>query len=491
MISLIIELDPVSFIVTILAIVPLMLVALFQSIYYLANLKSRTVVISNTENKMNPDLKFSIIISIKNEPKEVLQRSISHLAKINWPKDKYEIIIVSDDEPKYAEELKKICLKIAKKAGLSLRFLIRDKPIHGRIGALNFGVKQSKCDYVLLLDADSLPDPDIFIKASRYISQGYKVLVTRWSAYFDSCTKVSTSLVASMDFIVDSIYSGRSKLNLPIFPLGAGTIYSKDVLMKVGLWNPEIIQDDMWMGVKLLNRGIIPVFMDDVRTYVLVPSTYYALRVQQSRWSYGAAQVVRKGFIHLLRAPLSIVKRIEALIFLLQYMPSLLLSIGLILVITVAFIRGVDVIATGISAILLGVFGIGIYVVSFIHSVVKRGVGVKRAISLLGRSAAYATTLLPLLCIATLKGLLGLREKYKITPKASSERRISRSITRYIHEITFSTVLIIISAILFIEGLIATAFWILSFVVAVTYTFTRGAQEDKYCKILEANIISG
>ncbi|RLG85461.1 MAG: hypothetical protein DRO15_07485 [Thermoprotei archaeon] len=493
MIALIIELDTISFIVTILAIVPLMLVALLQSVYYLVSLRAKSTIITGIGNNSHINLRFSVVIPIKNEPKEVLQRSITHLANINWPKNMYEVIVISDDEPRYAKELKRLCLSIARKEGLDLRFFVRENPIHGRIGALNFGVLKSRYNYILLLDADSLPDPDIFIKASKYILKGYKVLVTRWKAYFDSCTKVSTSIAATMDFVVDSIYNGRSKLKLPIFPLGAGTIYSKDILMEVGLWDPEVIQDDMWMGVKLLNRGIIPVFMEDVKVNVLVPSTYYALRVQQSRWSYGAAQVVRKGFMHLLTSPLSVIKRIEALIFLLQYMPSLLLSIGMILVVAVALIRDIDVIATGISAVLLGIFGVGIYVMSFIHSVLKRGVSVRRAISLLGRSAAYAATLLPLLCIATLKGLLGLRERYRITPKASSERKVSMyiPITRYIHELVFSITLLATSMLLFGEGLTATALWLLSFIAAVIYTFTRGAQEDKYCKVFIRSNISG
>ena len=125
-----------------------------------------------------------------------------------------------------------------------------------------------------------------------------------------------------------------------------------------------------------------------------------------------------------------------------------------------------------------------VYAFSYIHSMRKRGISIWRAIVLLGRSAAYTGTLLPLLCVATVKGLMNIKERYRITPKASAEVRVRASFTCYLHEFLFSLLLIITISILLFEGLIITALWLASFLAAVIYTFTRNIDEDpRYCKV--------
>ncbi|MBU1423174.1 MAG: glycosyltransferase [Bacteroidetes bacterium] len=102
------------------------------------------------------ELKFiSIVISVKNEEKNIKGLLASLFAQ-NYPKDKYEIIIVDD----YSTDSTRELINRETENIPNLRYIDNnDNPLKdsGKKSALSFGISQSNGEVILLTDADCRP----------------------------------------------------------------------------------------------------------------------------------------------------------------------------------------------------------------------------------------------------------------------------------------------------------------------------------------------
>jgi cellulose synthase/poly-beta-1,6-N-acetylglucosamine synthase-like glycosyltransferase len=112
--------------------------------------------VSTEINTFNSYLYFSIIIAAKNEENNI-SSLINSLQKLDYPKDYFEVIIVDDDSfdktYKIAEGL------IQQNSNFNL-YKVEKKEFPAKKGALNFGIKNAKNPFILITDADCLPEKD-------------------------------------------------------------------------------------------------------------------------------------------------------------------------------------------------------------------------------------------------------------------------------------------------------------------------------------------
>jgi len=98
-------------------------------------------------------LSFSIIVSAKNEEYNI-SNLISALKNLNYPEDKYEVIIIDDNSNDDTFHLAK---KLTN--GLENFTIISatDKNYEGKRGALDYGISLAKYSNIAITDADCMP----------------------------------------------------------------------------------------------------------------------------------------------------------------------------------------------------------------------------------------------------------------------------------------------------------------------------------------------
>lgn len=104
------------------------------------------------EKKIQPLKKFpkvSVIIPAYNEEKKILV-SIKSLLRLNYPKNKLEIIVVNDGSTDNTRKVVEDFIKTSKK-----NIILINQTNKGKGVALNKGIKVSTGEYVACLDADS------------------------------------------------------------------------------------------------------------------------------------------------------------------------------------------------------------------------------------------------------------------------------------------------------------------------------------------------
>lgn len=443
---------------------PLLAVMLIHTIYYYAGSKYKKVSNRNSATCQG----VSILVPVKNEPVELIEELINALEGIS---DKCELIIVSDDTYDKALKIKEICdsKNSDPVSNFTVRFIHGDPLKGSRVKALNRGVLESKYDYILILDVDSRPEKHFIEKLMRCVESGYDACVGRWESYYSTNTRLALSVSRVMKFTVDALYRGRSALNLFTFPLGSGTVFKKKSLLKVNLWD-EVIQDDMYMGMKFLVNNLRIGYVDDAVVKVLVPSSFESLKIQQRRWAYGALEVLIKTYKHLMKSDINILKKLEIFVFLGQYVPTSLFFLGSLVIPLMSLLLRDDLLNYGLGLMALSGIVFLNYAIGLYRSLIDRYVRKSIVIRTMGSSAAITVSLLPTIFVGTIKSLFATGMHYNVTPKGSYERLNSIS---YFPEFMYMIYLAVISLLNLFIGNYVTFLWSYSIVISIIYVVIR------------------
>ena len=457
-------LNAVLALILVITMVFVLLPLILQITYYVVKGKFRG---KNSIAVFNKDMpSFTIIIPIYNEKAEILLSIVEDLVRQKYPKKLYEVIIVSDDEPNVFENIRDRVLAVAG-SKLNINIVRRESRKGYKAGALNFALKISNKDYVIVLDADSRINETYLLSiADAILKRKCNVLMTRWEPSNVECSLLSEALSYTKKFLVETLFRKRYEILGYSGIAGSGFVIPKDLLVKIGGFCEKCLLEDVELGLRLLSKGYNVCFANDIHTLLEVPSTYYAYRLQQERWAYGAAQLLRTYWGRILRSKMGSVRKIENILYLSQYFSSLsivLLNI-IIPVFTVLFGKS----AIAISFIYPFMFWI---IVSLLYSILflkyMRGLlSFIRALRVLGRTAGLTFMLAPILAISSIKGLANLPFKWRVTPKGYYRVRGFK----FTYELVFSIITAAITLyMLMVYGLSAISLWYLAQLASIIY----------------------
>lgn len=446
--------------------IPLLGVMLAHTAYFFASSRYRVGFKVSTENP-GRGRGVTVIVPVKNEPLELIDELISSIERVC---SKCELILISDDPKDRALKIRELCeVRASKTQCVEIRFLEGDPVSGGRVKALNRGVLEAKYDYILILDVDSRPEGGFIDKLVRCVESGYDACVGRWESYQSSTTRLALSIGRVMKFTVDALYKGRSTLGFFVFPLGSGTLFRKDSLLAVGLWD-EVIQDDMYIGMKFLINGFKTNYVDDAVVKVLVPSSFESLKIQQGRWAYGALEVLRMKYREFVKSEVNILKKLEVVVFLGQYVPTSLFFFGSLVIPVIAVLVGDDLMNFGLIPITFSSAVFLTYAAGLYKSLSTNSIKKSVVIRTMGSSAAITATLLPTIFTGTIESLLTKKIHYRVTPKGSHEKLTS---SIHLSELLYLTYLLVVSIINSLVGNILTALWCYSLITAILYVMVK------------------
>ncbi|NJN53025.1 MAG: glycosyltransferase, partial [Gammaproteobacteria bacterium] len=92
----------------------------------------------------------------------VFARSIAAAAELDWPEDRLVIQVLDDStDPSTRDRVRAHCVMTNRQRGVSCRWIHRTDRTGYKAGALEAGRGQSDADFILILDADFVPPPDL------------------------------------------------------------------------------------------------------------------------------------------------------------------------------------------------------------------------------------------------------------------------------------------------------------------------------------------
>ena len=235
-------------------------------------------------NKKLPSL--DILVPARDE-ENVIATSVERLFKLDYPTNRLNIYIVddgsSDNTPLILDRLSK---KFEK-----LKIISRSPNAGGgKSGALNYALKFTHGEWILVLDADAQLKQDTLIRLFDFVKDG------SWSAVQlrKSVLNVSKNFLTrcqSMEMAMDAIFQyGRLSVAEISELRGNGQLINKKTLLECGSFNEDTVTDDLDLSLRLLiyqsRIGILwdpPVMEEAVENL-------NALFAQRQRWAEGGLQ---------------------------------------------------------------------------------------------------------------------------------------------------------------------------------------------------------
>lgn len=245
---------------------------------------------------------YTILVPVFKEP-EVIGTLIDSLKKLDYPQNKLDILLLLEEDDSVTLEAAKSCRPPG-----NWRFIIvpaslpKTKP-----KACNYGLFFARGKYLVIFDAEDIPEPDQLKKSVIAFHKGGESYVCFQAAlnYFNRNENFLTRMFTlEYSYWFDYLLPGLDRLKFPL-PLG-GTSNHFDVekLKKLGGWDPFNTTEDADLGVRAYARGY-KVGVINSTTFEEANSHVRNWIRQRSRWVKGYMQtwlVFSRHPLKLLRA---------------------------------------------------------------------------------------------------------------------------------------------------------------------------------------------
>lgn len=235
---------------------------------------------------------YTVLVPLYNEASVILQ-IIKALSSLDYPKDKLEILITLEE---YDYETRMAIERAHPPAYFRIVLLPDVKP-KTKPKALNVVFGEIKGDYVVIYDAEIVPDPNQLKKAYlafKYYPE-YAAFQTRLDHYNADHNLLTRLFNAEFSFYYDLFLPGLQKLNFPV-PLSGHSVHFRRLpLMTSGGWDPYNVAEDCDMGIRLYRMGYRVGILDSVSREEAT-ETVSAWAMQRTRWMKGFIQT---SIVHL------------------------------------------------------------------------------------------------------------------------------------------------------------------------------------------------
>jgi len=269
----------------------------------------------------------SIIIPVKNEAMDVIEKVLKNVASLSYPRDKFEAIVVSDDDEEAFSSIEAITMKYSKLYGVRMTAINRKSPIGYKGGAINYAIQFSKGELIMVLDADTEVPPNYLMYAVSYMEAGYDMVgaVYRGRPAIPTTTSKAIKVVYDIfnEIIILGRFLSRQKWGFSMI-MGTNFVIRRETLMRVG-GICHCTADDMDLSLKVKMSGGRVAVMREVTAISEVTSTYMALKAQNIRWSSNDSIILRRYFRRIIKSDMPIIDKIDILLWLTKYP---LLSLG-------------------------------------------------------------------------------------------------------------------------------------------------------------------
>ncbi len=228
----------------------------------------------------------SFLVPAYNEENSI-ENTVKALMDIKYPRNKKEIIIINDGS---TDRTKEIAEKLEKKYK---EIKLLDKPNSGKADSLNKAIKMARGELIAVVDADSYPKKDTLLKMIGHFDDKNvaavtsRVLVKNKRNWLSKFQVLDYSIIAwtrkLLDF-VDSVYVTNGPLS----------IYRKDVVKKIGGFDPKNMTEDIEITWHILSEGYKTRMSYSAIVYTTVPENLNKWINQRVRWNLGGLQTIQK-----------------------------------------------------------------------------------------------------------------------------------------------------------------------------------------------------
>ncbi len=232
----------------------------------------------------------------------VVERIIDAIAAFDYPRNRFEIQVLDDSNDETVDVAKS---KVAalKDAGLNIRHIRRCTRDGFKAGALAYGLRRARGEFIAIFDSDFIPSIDFLLKTIPYFEDKKVGMVqTKWEHVNEEYSLLTRLQAFGLDahFTVEQL--GRNSGGYFMNFNGTAGVWRRSCIVDAGNWQSDTLTEDLDLSYRAQLRGWKFLYLEHVHSPAELPVTINALKTQQFRWTKGAAECAKKNLPPILKS---------------------------------------------------------------------------------------------------------------------------------------------------------------------------------------------
>lgn len=256
----------------------------------------------------------------------VVERLLDAVAKLDYPRELLDVQLLDDSTDETVEVSAKRVAEL-KAEGLDIVHIRRTDRVGFKAGALEYGLQSAKGEYILILDADFVPAPDVLKKTIHHFTdEKVGMIQTRWGHLNRTYSMLTRVQAMFLDGHLLLEQTGRNRSGRFINFNGTAGVWRKTCIQDAGGWHHDTLTEDLDLSYRAQLKGWRFVFLPNLVTPAELPVDMNGFKSQQHRWTKGSVQTCRKLLPAVWRAELPLKIKLEATMHLTSNYAFLLLA---------------------------------------------------------------------------------------------------------------------------------------------------------------------
>jgi cellulose synthase/poly-beta-1,6-N-acetylglucosamine synthase-like glycosyltransferase len=241
----------------------------------------------------------------------VVERLVKAVCKIKYPIEKLEIQVLDDSTDDTIALASKV-VEEYKAKGYDIKYIHRTDRTGFKAGALKAGLEVAKGEFIVIFDADFVPNDNFLEETIPYFQNPEVGLVqTRWEHLNENYSMVTKAQALALDahFCIEQ----QTRCNAGFFFSFNGTagIWRKKTILDAGNWQTDTLTEDLDLSYRAQLKGWKFIYLNEVTSPAELPDDINSLKIQQFRWTKGAVETAIKLIPKIIKAKLPFKVKLE------------------------------------------------------------------------------------------------------------------------------------------------------------------------------------
>jgi cellulose synthase/poly-beta-1,6-N-acetylglucosamine synthase-like glycosyltransferase len=227
---------------------------------------------------------------------EVLPQFVTAMSHMDYPKDKLQVmLLLEENDPETIQH--------ARAMELPSYFeivVVPDSKPKTKPKACNYGLKQATGEYIVIYDAEDVPEPNQLkhaVVAFEQLEPDVACVQAKLNFYNPRQNILTRAFTAEYSLWFDLVLTGLQSARVPIPLGGTSNHFKKQAIQRLNGWDAFNVTEDCDLGVRLAKRGYRTAMIESI-TLEEANSAPVNWFFQRTRWIKGYMQTY---WVHMRR----------------------------------------------------------------------------------------------------------------------------------------------------------------------------------------------
>src|SRR6188474_3144847 len=255
--------------------------------------------------------KVTVQLPIFNEV-YVAERLLRSVSELDYPQKLLQIQVL-DDSTDETREITASCAEELRSRGFNVALIHRVDRTGFKAGALAIGLEAAEGEFVCILDADFVPQPDLLKRTIHFFTDpNIGMIQTRWGHLNRGYSLLTRVQAMFLDGHLLLEQTARSRSGRFFNFNGTAGLWRRSCIEDAGGWEHDTLTEDLDLSYRAQLKGWHFVFLADLVTPAELPVDMNGFKSQQHRWTKGSIQTCLKLLPAVWKADLPLLIKFEA-----------------------------------------------------------------------------------------------------------------------------------------------------------------------------------